>query len=53
MTAARSSARAAPRATPRPMRSRGREKDGMVDLGTLGGTYSFACAVNGSGQVVG
>ena len=26
---------------------------GMVDLGTLGGTYSIAYAVNGSGQVVG
>lgn len=25
----------------------------MVDLGTLGGTYSIALAVNGSGQVVG
>jgi probable HAF family extracellular repeat protein len=26
---------------------------GMVDLGTLGGSHSYATAVNGSGQVVG
>ena len=28
-------------------------KDGMIDLGTLGGTYSNALAVNATGQVVG
>ena len=29
------------------------ERDGMVDLGTLGGTSSTAEAVNAGGQVVG
>ena len=29
------------------------QKGGMVDVGTLGGTFSAASAVNGSGQVVG
>ena len=35
------------------MRSRGRSREGLIDLGHLGGTYAAATAVNSSGQVVG